>query len=140
MMPKPILFETTLISLRARSQEVSAGTAQLWMTIPDPSRLHSALDVGRSAFDVFRTFSGRVAESGLRHSTRNRAWGNPPWVQIPPLPRLSSSFSPSSSKIPCSGTKNVTIKRLILADFAPHIVCPPSRYAIPCCSPELTGY
>src|SRR5213075_589395 len=30
--------------------------------------------------------SGRVAESGLRHSTRNRAWGNPPWVRIPPLP------------------------------------------------------
>src|ERR1700730_15206144 len=29
---------------------------------------------------------GRVAESGLRHSTRNRAWGNPPWVRIPPLP------------------------------------------------------
>ena len=30
--------------------------------------------------------AGRVAESGLRHSTRNRAWGNPPWVRIPPLP------------------------------------------------------
>src|SRR5437879_12748070 len=29
---------------------------------------------------------GRVAESGLRHSTRNRAWGKPPWVRIPPLP------------------------------------------------------
>ena len=29
---------------------------------------------------------GRVAESGLRHSTRNRAWGYPPWVRIPPLP------------------------------------------------------
>ena len=27
-----------------------------------------------------------MAESGLRHSTRNRAWGNPPWVRIPPLP------------------------------------------------------
>src|SRR5947208_1996676 len=32
---------------------------------------------------------GRVAESGLRHSTRNRAWGNPPWVRIPPLPPRS---------------------------------------------------
>src|SRR5438105_12031812 len=43
------------------------------------------LDVRRSALDL--CFSrGRVAESGLRHSTRNRAWGNPPWVRIPPLP------------------------------------------------------
>src|SRR5205823_14537143 len=33
-----------------------------------------------------RRKGGRVAESGLRHSTRNRAWGNPPWVRIPPLP------------------------------------------------------
>ena len=50
----------------------------------------------RFAFDVrcwmfgVRSFladsKGRVAESGLRHSTRNRAWGNPPWVRIPPLP------------------------------------------------------
>src|ERR1700732_2194599 len=39
-------------------------------------------------FGVERFLSpfGRVAESGLRHSTRNRAWGNPPWVRIPPLP------------------------------------------------------
>src|SRR5207244_7446887 len=43
------------------------------------------LDVGRLALDVF-LFFGRVAESGLRHSTRNRAWGNPPWVRIPHLP------------------------------------------------------
>src|SRR2546421_5617371 len=37
-------------------------------------------------FGVFFSPQGRVAESGLRHSTRNRAWGNPPWVRIPPLP------------------------------------------------------
>src|SRR5215469_5180097 len=47
-----------------------------------------AFSVGCSTFDVRRFLSphGRVAESGLRHSTRNRAWGNPPWVRIPPLP------------------------------------------------------
>src|SRR5436189_3085222 len=54
------------------------------------------LDVGRSALatpklsayagSTFFFRHGRVAESGLRHSTRNRAWGNPPWVRIPPLP------------------------------------------------------
>src|ERR1700732_3673634 len=43
-------------------------------------------------FGVERFLSpfGRVAESGLRHSTRNRAWGNPPWVRIPPLPPANS--------------------------------------------------
>src|SRR5437762_13603088 len=56
------------------------------------------LDVGRSALatpklsayagSTFFSRHGRVAESGLRHSTRNRAWGNPPWVRIPPLPPL----------------------------------------------------
>src|SRR4029453_5614472 len=47
-----------------------------------------AFDVGCWTFSLRRSsaHSGRVAESGLRHSTRNRAWGNPPWVQIPPLP------------------------------------------------------
>src|SRR5207247_9601795 len=41
---------------------------------------------------------GRVAESGLRHSTRNRAWGNPPWVRIPPLPScFASAISKSGS-------------------------------------------
>src|SRR5207248_2772621 len=47
-----------------------------------------AFDVGCWTFSVrrFSVHSGRVAESGLRHSTRNRAWGNPPWVRIPPLP------------------------------------------------------
>src|SRR5947209_2340536 len=44
----------------------------------------------RRAFDHTQPRpSGRVAESGLRHSTRNRAWGNPPWVQIPPLPPVT---------------------------------------------------
>src|SRR6516162_8950568 len=41
---------------------------------------------GVGGFGVFFSPEGRVAESGLRHSTRNRAWGNPPWVRIPPLP------------------------------------------------------
>src|SRR5205814_1713211 len=50
-----------------------------------------AFDFGCWTFDVrrfgvFFSPQGRVAESGLRHSTRNRAWGNPPWVRIPPLP------------------------------------------------------
>src|SRR5437762_1683696 len=58
---------------------------------PNPERRISktvAFDVGYSTFDIRRFFllKGRVAESGLRHSTRNRAWGNPPWVRIPPLP------------------------------------------------------
>src|SRR5438552_13069765 len=58
------------------------------------------LDVGRSALatpkllayagSTFFFRHGRVAESGLRHSTRNRAWGNPPWVRIPPLPPIRS--------------------------------------------------
>ena len=41
---------------------------------------------------------GRVAESGLRHSTRNRAWGNPPWVRIPPLP-LPSQIQTAAEKV-----------------------------------------
>jgi hypothetical protein len=47
-----------------------------------------AFDVGCWTLGVRRFLcpKGRVAESGLRHSTRNRAWGNPPWVRIPPLP------------------------------------------------------
>src|ERR1700730_11709752 len=40
------------------------------------------LSVGR-----FPLLKGRVAESGLRHSTRNRASAkNRTWVRIPPLP------------------------------------------------------
>src|SRR6266699_5810032 len=49
------------------------------------------LDVQRQSGSDRSTFSsngGMVAESGLRHSTRNRAWGNPPWVRIPPLPPI----------------------------------------------------
>src|SRR5437899_4016587 len=71
------------------------------------------LDVGRSALatpklsayagSTFFFRHGRVAESGLRHSTRNRAWGNPPWVRIPPLPR----FSPQRPRT----TRNDTKKR-----------------------------
>src|SRR5207247_9931503 len=47
-----------------------------------------AFDVGCWTFSVrrFSAHSGRVAEPGLRHSTRNRACGDPPWVRIPPLP------------------------------------------------------
>ena len=45
-----------------------------------------ATHFGVGGFGVFFSPQGRVAESGLRHSTRNRAWGNPPWVRIPPLP------------------------------------------------------
>ena len=37
------------------------------------SGLHSRLDVGRSPFAIRFWAKGRVAESGLRHSTRNRA-------------------------------------------------------------------
>ena len=49
---------------------------------------------GVGGFDVlFR--HGRVAESGLRQSTRNRAWGNPPWVRIPPLPFTYETGDPA---------------------------------------------
>src|SRR5437660_6078694 len=60
---------------------------------------------------------GRVAESGLRHSTRNRAWGNPPWVRIPPLP-------PTLSKWASGRQKNVTIFSLPRVYAGLHIVCP----------------
>src|SRR5206468_4107252 len=53
-------------------------------------------DVGRSTFSFAY---GRVAESGLRHSTRNRAWGNPPWVRIPPLPPVFTSSAPPSPRL-----------------------------------------
>src|SRR5947209_17507717 len=108
----------------------------------------------RRAFDHTQPRpNGRVAESGLRHSTRNRAWGNPPWVRIPPLPPVSalsaaknhgclaekkrrglyfsSCFRAPKTRLwqPARG-QNVTIKDLIPERFAPHIVCPPmtSRY------------
>src|SRR5262249_1182938 len=58
------------------------------LNVQHPMSKPVAFSVGCSTFDVRRFLSphGRAAESGLRHSTRNRAWGNPPWVQIPPLP------------------------------------------------------
>src|ERR1700693_148638 len=93
-MPRPILFEPTFISSRVFSQERSREPGEnAKHELPtlniefSKAGLHSTLDVGSSAFEVFCGFAGRVAESGLRHSTRNRAWGNPPWVRIPPLPR-----------------------------------------------------
>src|SRR6478672_11251002 len=52
----------------------------------DVRRLPHRSFLAQAGFDVFLFLKGRVAESGLRHSTRNRAWGNPPWVRIPPLP------------------------------------------------------
>src|SRR5437667_1327053 len=60
-----------------------------------------AFDVGCWTFSVrrFSAHSGRVAESGLRHSTRNRAWGNPPWVRIPPLPSCFEPISESNSPL-----------------------------------------
>src|SRR5918994_6934492 len=56
------------------------------------------LDVQHS---TFFSNQGRVAESGLRHSTRNRAWGNPPWVRIPPLPPCLAVLSVNNSKKRC---------------------------------------
>src|SRR5512132_3404802 len=66
-------------------------------------QLHSMLDVRRSTFGVFFSPQGRVAESGLRHSTRNRAWGNPPWVRIPPLPPVCFAVHPFQTKTKLSG-------------------------------------
>src|SRR5438874_8961124 len=69
------------------------------------------LDVHRS---TFFSNQGRVAESGLRHSTRNRAWGNPPWVRIPPLPpaprfrcsaRICQAFDDDESRSILGGMK-----------------------------------
>ncbi len=60
-------------------------------TLKVPFRTQFAFDVEYSTFSVRASHFGRVAESGLRHSTRNRAWGNPPWVRIPPLPLLIKS-------------------------------------------------
>src|ERR1051325_1387302 len=54
------------------------------------ARLHSTFDVGRSAFDVFLLIKGRVAESGLRHSTRNRASRYNGTVGSNPTPSASS--------------------------------------------------
>ena len=60
-------------------------------------------------FDVFFVSKiGRVAESGLRHSTRNRAWGNPPWVRIPPLPRKPKPVILSE----CEGSLTISLAGL----------------------------
>src|SRR5438045_5043853 len=97
-----------------------------------------AFDVGCWTFSVrrFSAHSGRVAESGLRHSTRNRAWGNPPWVRIPPLPPDSLWSDWEVARL----AKNVRKFGLILVDFAPHIVCPPNGSAITCYALEFTSY
>ena len=57
----------------------------------DVRRLPRRSFLAQAGFGVFLSPLGRVAESGLRHSTRNRAWGNPPWVRIPPLPLFHST-------------------------------------------------
>src|ERR1700730_14054301 len=56
--------------------------------------------LARSIVDLAQLSIGRVAESGLRHSTRNRAWGNPPWVRIPPLPPPILSHDSKCKKEP----------------------------------------
>src|SRR5437016_13094178 len=71
---------------------------------------------------VRRSFfvSGRVAESGLRHSTRNRAWGNPPWVRIPPLPlALSKRASGQGSALFRQDWHLATSSRYDHLDVAP---------------------
>ena len=77
------------------------GNIRLNVQRPTPARERRRICIRGWMFDVrglprrsfwrrrvqrFLLPNGRVAESGLRHSTRNRAWGNPPWVRIPPLP------------------------------------------------------
>lgn len=69
------------------------------------------------ASDGLLCSKGRVAESGLRHSTRNRAWGNPPWVRIPPLP-------PFPLVRESRRQKNVTILSLPCPSRVLHLVCP----------------
>jgi hypothetical protein len=91
---------------------------------------------------------GRVAESGLRHSTRNRAWGNPPWVRIPPLPpvflNVAAREDPNQCHIGGASerdrslncldfplrakiSENVTILGLPRSLSLLHIVCPQGR-------------
>src|SRR6266536_4439779 len=129
------------------------------------------LDVGRSALatpkllayagSTFFFRHGRVAESGLRHSTRNRAWGNPPWVRIPPLPpwfriaelhdtisnperedEIRANFNENyltdggPQRLAPQGEKflkNVTILDLPRVFSVLHIVCPLDSHAITCC-------
>src|SRR6476661_1158599 len=74
----------------------------------DVRRLPRRSFFAQMGFDVFLFLKGRVAESGLRHSTRNRAWGNPPWVRIPPLPPFLS-FNLISDVLPFGGLWKSTI-------------------------------
>src|SRR6478609_7542105 len=74
----------------------------------DVRRLPRRSFLAQAGFDVFLFLKGRVAESGLRHSTRNRAWGNPPWVRIPPLPPFLS-FNLISDVLPFGGLWKSTI-------------------------------
>jgi hypothetical protein len=62
---------------------------------------NTAVCIQHWMFDVSSP-QGRVAESGLRHSTRNRAWGDPPWVRIPPLP-LNGLVSNNTINVSCLG-------------------------------------
>jgi hypothetical protein len=71
-------------------------------------RLHSALHVRPWTSRRFLVPQGRVAESGLRHSTRNRAWGNPPWVRIPPLP-LNGLMCRSTINVSWQGRSSIAI-------------------------------
>src|ERR1051325_11890703 len=81
--------------MHLRRARGSRRNSLLWispevLTVSDARRLaaKSSSCVALASHVGYSTFfcHGRVAESGLRHSTRNRAWGNPPWVRIPPLP------------------------------------------------------
>src|SRR6266571_3619908 len=58
------------------------------------SGLHSRLDVRRSPFAIRFWAKGRVAESGLRHSTRNRASRNNGTVGSNPTPSASFCAGP----------------------------------------------
>src|SRR5438477_8918006 len=103
------------------------------------------LDVGRSALatpklsayagSTFFFRHGRVAESGLRHSTRNRAWGNPPWVRIPPLPRPSQIQTAAEKVHRSESVANcVTATKLAPAFRQPAMN---SRHSVRCADPSL---
>jgi hypothetical protein len=78
--------------------------------------------------------NGRVAESGLRHSTRNRAWGNPPWVRIPPLP-LTSNYR---RKARCITLKHNKCSEIRL--FPPTSVALQNRLKLCAFAPRASGY
>ena len=89
-MPQPSLFEVRCISERQISQALWQTAVVISKKETPNGRSRTEVCIRRWMLDVqrsmFSSAKGRVAESGLRHSTRNRAWGNPPWVRIPPLP------------------------------------------------------